>query len=165
VNEDGIDGGAPVAEVPVRQPAFRRRASNVLVLGFVLQILALGFVVMAISTTSATPTSALVAAGSIVTQGAVFLALSMALDRGMPWAPDAATLLLWIVVGMALVRVVAALARAEISIPIDAILAGWVLSACDRPPASVSGGRRVLAPGLIVLVAGVLPEAVALAGH
>jgi hypothetical protein len=137
-------------EAPSSQPVFVRRASNVLALAAVLTLLA--FLLLAGPGTSQLPRTELVAAiVGVLASGALFSWLSIALDRGRPWAPGAAVLILWMAILTGATQLVLALLGGRLLVPLDALVAGWALSSPDRPRASLRGAPLLI--GVLVLAA------------
>lgn len=129
---------------------FIRRASNVfLVLALASVVALLG----ALGTSGAAPGVAVAAAGAMaLTFGLAALSLSIALDRGVPWAPSAAVLALWVVVVGGVVRLLVGLSAGSISLPLDSLLAAWALSSAGSPAARAPG-RTMAAWALVGVIA------------
>jgi hypothetical protein len=126
---------------------FERRASNVFLLYFVISIVVF---LLAVGLPSVPQAVAWVAGGVTLVTGMSALALSIALDRGRPWAPGVAVILLWLLVLTGLGRLVVELTRSSLTIPLESILAGWALSAAGLPPIRLP--RRSLLPWSLVTV-------------
>jgi hypothetical protein len=87
------------------------------------------------------------------------VALLVGLDRRRAWAFEAAVACCWILVVVAVIRVLLDLTHGAVTIPLEGIAAGLVLSRRPRPlPAMAPGERRVaMAVTLVFLVSEAWP--------
>jgi hypothetical protein len=126
---------------------FQRRASNVLLLYFVVSIV---LFLLAVGLPDLSPAVAWIAGGVTLMMGVSALVISIALDRRHPWATEVAVIVLWLFVLTGIGRVVVELTRSSVTIPLEAIIAGWALSAAGRPPIRLP--RPSLLPWSLVTV-------------
>ena len=142
----GVPAIVPVEEAASERPAdartpFERRASNVFLLNVLFALIALLVTVGAGS--DGTPAVLRVGAGIlIVLAGGLAFGLSVALDRGRPWAPAPAAAILWLVALFSLVSALVSLAGGRFTIPIEPFLTLWALSAAGRPSAIPAAPHR-----------------------
>ena len=135
----GTPAVVPVDEAASERPAdartpFERRASNVLLLNALFALI--GLLIVVGGPDPGLPATLRLVAGVLVgLAGALALGLSVALDRGRPWAPVPVAAILWLLVVVGLVELVLSLASSKLTIPFDLLLAAWALSGDGRPGA------------------------------
>ena len=139
--------------VDTRTP-FARRASNVLIAFAVFALIAL-LIVLGADRSGLPLVLWWAALVGVAATGLLAFLLSTALDRQRSWAPAPVAAILWLATVGGLVRFLLALVSGSLSVPLDAVLALWALSADGRPnpiPATSHRSAGWAAIGLFVAI-------------
>jgi hypothetical protein len=143
----------PIAEAASPQPdpldSFRRWAMALF--GLLLILIVVGVAVLASAAFEQFGADVLLGGIGIVLGVIALVALLVGLDGRRAWAFQATVAVCWILIGAAVVRVVADLSRGTITIPLEGIVAAVVLTRRPAAMPVLGPGERPLAVLVVLL--------------